>query len=436
MLINCGHIHTTGDWQDTVNAIKTFMKSKGFLEVLPAEHIPELLGVDYYSIAEKNLRFFIITRSNKGWTGIFEDGGQNADKELACYISEMLNRKTIWTICSTSLCNYLYTIFDQGEIVEELARGDAYDYDETGNLKYFEFYNEEKLTNFLSTLNITTPVVTYEEITANPMNLNLTREDYIHLAFKKPEEIKITEEEFIEDDIEEKEKTGFFNKMMERLTRPIWDKLGKDMETLLPQIQKGQEMTQLARNLMEQGLKGEELRKHPSYEKLLQLEKDVMEGLKNSPYYSEDMEGMLKQGLGLTQKILKPYVPLEEEIKKLDYARDFSELATTGKKIIELSSGIKIDPSEKSIKRIDKAVSWAGKPDKVESEKFKLAIGSLIGEIIIKNIGGEWVKAEEITNSFIRVKEKEINPFKWYDEKINKGEKFFFQEEYLKIVEA
>ena len=318
MLINCGHIHTTGDWQDTVNAIKTFMKSKGFLEVLPAEHIPELLGVDYYSIAEKNLRFFIITRSNKGWTGIFEDGGQNADKELACYISEMLNRKTIWTICSTSLCNYLYTIFDQGEIVEELARGDAYDYDETGNLKYFEFYNEEKLTNFLSTLNITTPVVTYEEITANPMNLNLTREDYIHLAFKKPEEIKITEEEFIEDDIEEKEKTGFFNKMMERLTRPIWDKLGKDMETLLPQIQKGQEMTQLARNLMEQGLKGEELRKHPSYEKLLQLEKDVMEGLKNSPYYSEDMEGMLKQGLGLTQKILKPYVPLEEEIKKLD----------------------------------------------------------------------------------------------------------------------
>jgi hypothetical protein len=448
MNTNFGHIHTTADWEDTVRTIKSFMKERGFLEVVPEEHIPELSGVDYNDIEGKTLRFFLVTKSIKGWTGIFEDGGQNAEKELAQYISKILNRKTIWTSCSSSTCNYLYSIFDEGEITEELARGDAYDYDEKGQLKYFNFYNEGELINFLKILNIPTISVTYEEILRNINNIPLTKDDLVHIAFRK--DIKVKEEDFEEDfmkdlvmDDEEEgleeggeKKSGFFNRMMNRLTQPIWDKLGKDMLQFLPLLQKAQEMAQLAKPLMEQGLKGELLRNHPYYQRLVELEKEITEELRNSPYYTQELEDMIKQGMGLSQKVLKAYDPLEEEIKKLNYSQNltFSELALIGEKLIDLSAGIKIDRSGISIKRIDKAISWAGVPRKADPERYKIAVASLIGEIIIKNLGGDWVKFPDIIDSYIMVKGKEVNPFRWYEEKLIKGEKTYLYEKYNSVI--
>ncbi len=436
MSINFAHIYTTADRDDTVRTIKSFMKDKGFLEVNPREHIPELPEVDYSLIEEKNLRFFIITGSIKGWTGIFEDGGTNAQKELARYISGVLNRKTIWTNCSASTCNYLYTIFDEGEVTEEFARGDAYDYDEKGQLKYFNCYNEDELVKFMNTLNIPLPSATYEEIIRN--NVPLNKEELVHIAFKKE---VITEEEDLADDFtdledyREEKKSGFFNKMMDRLTQPIWDKLGKDVLQFLPLLNKAQEMAGLAKTLIEQGLKGDELRNHPHYQRLTALEKEITQELRSSSFYTPEIEDMIKQGMGLSQKILKAYDPLEEEIKKLNRSEHltFHELAIIGENLIALSAGIKIDRSDISIKRIDKALSWAGIPQKAEPEKFKYATGSLIGEIIIKNHGGEWIKEDNIIDSCVKTGNKTINPFRWYEEKLIRGERTYLYEQYKSV---
>ena len=435
MSINFAHIYTTADREDTVRTIKSFMKDKGFLEVPPQEHIPELPDVDYSLIEEKNFRFFIITGSIKGWTGIFEDGGINAQKALARYISGVLNRKTIWTNCSASTCNYLYTIFDEGEVTEEFARGDAYDYDEKGKLKYFNCYNEDELIKFMKALNIPLPSATYEEIIRNTVPLN--KEDIIHIAFKK--EVISEKEDLIDstdlEDYGEEKKGGFFNKMMDRLTQPIWDKLGKDVLQFLPLLNKAQEMAQMAKPLLEQGLKGDELRNHPHYQRLMALEKEITQELRSSSFYTEEIEAMIKQGMGLSQKILKAYDPLEEEIKKLNYGQNltFQERAMIGEKLIDLSAGIKIDRSDISIKRIDKALSWAGIPKKADAEKFKYATGSLIGEIIIKNHGGEWIKEDNIIDSCVKTGDKIINPFRWYEEKLIKGEKTYLYEQYKSV---
>jgi len=433
MTMNFAHIYTTADRDDTVRTIKSFMKDRGFLEVMPREHIPELPDVDYSLIEEKNLRFFIITGPIKGWTGIFEDGGTVAQKDLARYISGVLNRKTIWTNCSASTCNYLYTIFDEGEATEDFARGDAYDYDEKGQLKYFNCYNADELITFMKALNIPLPSATYEEIIRN--NVPLNKEDIIHIAFKKE---VISEEEDLTDDSQDTEdygkekKSGFFNKMMDRLTQPIWDKLGMDVLQFLPLLNKAQEMAQLAKPLIEQGLKGDELRNHPAYQRLMILEKEITQELRSSSFYTEEIEAMIKQGMGLSQKILKAYDPLEEEIKKLNYGQNltFQEHALIGEKLIDLSAGIKIDRSDISIKRIDKALSWAGIPAHADPEKFKYATGSLIGEIIIKNHGGEWIREDNITDSCVKTGDKVINPFRWYEEKLLGGGKTYIYEQY------
>lgn len=59
-----------------------------------------------------------------------------------------------WICCSGSYCDYLYTMFENGIIIEDFARGDAYDYDDRGQLKYFECYNEEKMVQDLEIWNI------------------------------------------------------------------------------------------------------------------------------------------------------------------------------------------------------------------------------------------------------------------------------------------
>ena len=436
MSINSANIHTEADWKETVAAISKFMEEKGFMSIVPEEHIPELSGIDYHSTDEKNLRFFIITRNINGWTGIFEDGEIHAEKELAQYVSLALNKKVVWSVFSGSTCNYLYTIFEGGEITDELARGDAYDYDDSGQLKYFEFYSEDTMDEFLKNQGITTPSITYEEIMRNLSGLNLTKDDLIHLAFKRkniiPKEIYIQEDIF---DEEEEEKSGFFQKMMDRITQPIMGRLEKEVGKLMPQLQKAQEMQALLKPLMEQGLKGEELRAHPQYQKLLELEKEIQEEFKSSPYYSEEMENMMGQG-AFTSKLLKAYDPLEEEINYLNSLEktNLFNLAKSVKKIMELSSGVKIDTSSKSIKRIDRAISWSGIPKKADPEKFKIATGALIGEIILKNMAGEWIKDESSEEYILKIDDKNINPFEWYEEKINTEKKLFFYEEFKKLM--
>jgi len=195
------------------------------------------------------------------------------------------------------------------------------------------------------------------------------------------------------------------------------------------------EMAQMAKPLIEQGLKGDELRNHPHYQKLMSLEKEITQELRGSSFYTEEIEAMIKQGMGLSQKILKAYDPLEEEIKKLNYGQNltFQEFALTGEKLIDLWAGIKIDRSDISIKRIDKALSWAGIPKKADPEKFKYATASLIGEIIIKNHGGEWIKEDNIIDSCVKTGDKIINPFKWYEEKLIRGEKTYLYEQYKSV---
>jgi len=430
MSINCGNIHVNKLWEDTLEVINKFMQEKGFSSVVPEEHIPELQGIDYSSPAEKNLRFFIITKNINGWTGIFEDGEINAEIELAEYISEILKARVIWSIFSGSKCNYLYTIFEEGKIVDRLARGDAYDYDEKGQLKYFEFYNEDTMVEFLKKQGITTPVVTYEEVMRNLSGLNLSKDALVHIAFKRIKPI-IKEEacnDFPEED--EEEKSGFFQKMMDRLTQPIWGKLEQEIGKVMPQLQKAREMQNLLKPLMEQGLKGEELRAHPDYQKLVALEKEIIEEVRQAPYYSPEMEQMLAGGT-FTSKLLKAYDPVEEEVKNLNSSEkeNFSLLAESGKKILELLSGIKIDRTEKGIKRIDRAISWSGIPEKADPEKFRLAMGALIGETIMEIFGGEWVKREESPDREIKIKGMMVNPFRWFDEKISTGKKLYFYEE-------
>jgi hypothetical protein len=302
MKINFANIHISTDWNEVVNMIKTFMANRDFLEMVPEEYIPELSGIDYNDLEEKNLRFFILTKSINGWTGIFEDGPY-ADKDLAQFISKYLSCKVLWTSCSGSYCDYLYTLFENGIIIEDFARGDAYDYDDRGQLKYFECYNEEKMSHDLAKYGISTSDITYEDIMSNFNSLNLKRDDLLHIGFKR--NIIIPKELPLEEDLETgDEKQGLFNKMMDRLAQPIWDKLGRDMEQILPCLQKAQELNSLASKMMQTGLKGEDLRNHPDYQKIVDLEKEITDEIRKTPYYTEEMEDMIKSGMGIKDKFL------------------------------------------------------------------------------------------------------------------------------------
>jgi len=60
-------------------AIKSFMKERGFSEVVlknTYRNFQVLINND----RRKNLEILPVSKSIKGWTGIFEDGGQNAEK--------------------------------------------------------------------------------------------------------------------------------------------------------------------------------------------------------------------------------------------------------------------------------------------------------------------------------------------------------------------
>lgn len=68
---NFSNIHVLSDCNEVINMVKTFMANKDFLEMVPEEYIPELSGIDYNNIEEKNLRFFILTKSTDGLDGYF-----------------------------------------------------------------------------------------------------------------------------------------------------------------------------------------------------------------------------------------------------------------------------------------------------------------------------------------------------------------------------